>query len=488
VARFTYISPPLALREDTDDRITYTGGWARFSTASASAGGYARADASGSAAVIAFRGDELDWIAMRGTTTGKADVYLDGHFQTTVDLAATTATYQVNVWSTGILPFGKHEVRIQRSSSSAPGKFVTLDRVEVLGELIYPAPSIASLSPTVGSTSGGTLVTISGSGFKSVTSVTFGGDPATKYTVESPTKITATAPGHAVGTVRVQVTAAGGATPDSGADNFAYAVAPPATRIDATLTNPVFVRAGTWAAFSTASAYGGSYLRSSTAGATMVIPFNGTRMDLIATKGTTTGKADLYVDNAYKTTIDLAAPVVAYRVNAWSTGNLTPGYHTVKIVRSSSNATGKYITVDAVDMVGTPLSASRKEETETLFTWSPAFNSWTTGSSASASGGTYKFINTAGAKITIDFTGVSLNIVARKASNYGKMRVTLDGATSYTVDLYSSTSAYNKTVWQSGFLTPGDHTVTITRLGTKNASSTGYTVDLDAIDLIGELK
>jgi hypothetical protein len=68
------------------------------------------------------------------------------------------------------------------------------------------------------------------------------------------------------------------------------------------------------------------------------------------------------------------------------------------------------------------------------------------------------------------------------------MRVTLDGATSYTVDLYSSTSLHNKTVWQSGFLTPGDHTVTITRLGAKNAHSSGYTIDLDAIDLIGELR
>ena len=220
----------------------------------------------------------------------------------------------------------------------------------------------------------------------------------------------------------------------------------------------------------------------------MVISFNGRQLDWIATKGTTTGKADVYLDNVYRTTIDLAASVVAYQVNVWSTGILPLGYHTVKIVRSASNVSGKYITVDAVDVAGTLVPTSRKEESEPLILWNPAFTSWTTDTSASASGGSYTYINTAGATITIGFTGVSLDLIARKAPSYGKMWVTVDGATSYTVDLYSSASAYKKTVWRSGFLAPGDHTVTITRLGTKNAYSSGYTIDLDAIDLLGELK
>ena len=68
------------------------------------------------------------------------------------------------------------------------------------------------------------------------------------------------------------------------------------------------------------------------------------------------------------------------------------------------------------------------------------------------------------------------------------MKVTLDSLTTFTVDLYSSSTLYKQTVWKSGFLTPGDHTVKIERLGTKNASSSGYTVDVDAVDVIGVLR
>ena len=86
-------------------------------------------------ATIYFNGTRLDWIAMKGTTTGIADVYLDGVKVATINLAASTATYQVNVWSTGDLPSGNHFVRIVRNSGSAAGKYVTLDAVDIWGTI-----------------------------------------------------------------------------------------------------------------------------------------------------------------------------------------------------------------------------------------------------------------------------------------------------------------------------------------------------------------
>ena len=65
---------------------------------------------------IYFRGTQLDWIGMKGTTTGTADVYLNGVFQETVDLSAPSAVYNVAVWSTGTLPEDNHKVEIVRSS------------------------------------------------------------------------------------------------------------------------------------------------------------------------------------------------------------------------------------------------------------------------------------------------------------------------------------------------------------------------------------
>ena len=72
-----------------------------------------------------------------------------------------------------------------------------------------PAPTITRLSPKTGAP--GTQVAISGSNFVNVTSVTFGSQPATKFTVNSEGEITAEAP-EGSGTVIVSVTTQTGAS------------------------------------------------------------------------------------------------------------------------------------------------------------------------------------------------------------------------------------------------------------------------------------
>ena len=56
------------------------------------------------------------------------------------------------------------------------------------------APTVTSLSPTSGSTAGGTLVTITGTGFTGATAVDFGATAATNLTVVNDTSITADSP------------------------------------------------------------------------------------------------------------------------------------------------------------------------------------------------------------------------------------------------------------------------------------------------------
>ena len=69
-----------------------------------------------------------------------------------------------------------------------------------------PAPAILDVSPDSGFTTGGTTVTISGTGFQTGAVVTFGGTPAVTVTVSSSTRLTAVAPPHARGVVAVTVT------------------------------------------------------------------------------------------------------------------------------------------------------------------------------------------------------------------------------------------------------------------------------------------
>lgn len=82
---------------------------------------------------------------------------------------------------------------------------------------IISGTTLTNVSPNSGSASGGTGVTLTGTGLTGTTSVTFGGVAATAVNVVNSTTVTAVAPAHAVGAVDVVVTTpAGGATLTNG--------------------------------------------------------------------------------------------------------------------------------------------------------------------------------------------------------------------------------------------------------------------------------
>ncbi len=66
-------------------------------------------------------------------------------------------------------------------------------------------PAIAAIAPASGSTSGGSIVTITGTGFASGATVTFGSTAATSVSVAGPTSMTAAAPPRSAGSVDVVV-------------------------------------------------------------------------------------------------------------------------------------------------------------------------------------------------------------------------------------------------------------------------------------------
>ena len=122
--------------EQTASQLVYVPNpWATVTVAPASGNGYAQANTAGSQVTIKFNGIRFDWIATVGTTLGKGDVYLDGALQGTINLAATAVAYQKKVWSTGFLVPGIHTVVIKRNTTSAAGKYISLDRADVWGAL-----------------------------------------------------------------------------------------------------------------------------------------------------------------------------------------------------------------------------------------------------------------------------------------------------------------------------------------------------------------
>src|ERR1700680_4205164 len=100
-----------------------------------------------------------------------------------------------------------------------------------------PVPTVSSVAPTSGPLSGGTAVTVTGSGFTgagfSTTQVTVGGGVVTStcgsspcFTVTSPTSITVQVPAASAATVDIMVTTPGGPSATSSGDKYTDAAVP----------------------------------------------------------------------------------------------------------------------------------------------------------------------------------------------------------------------------------------------------------------------
>ena len=161
-----------------------------------------------------------------GPAAGGTSVTITGaHFTraTAVRFGSTPATSFVvdsATEITAISPGGTGTVRVTVSTragtSCSPAYYSYL-----------PSPTVTGVSPSAGPAAGGTSVTITGSYFTNATAVDFGGIPATSFTVDSDSEITASAPAG-TGTVDVTVTSLGGSSATSSSEAYTYEEPPTA--------------------------------------------------------------------------------------------------------------------------------------------------------------------------------------------------------------------------------------------------------------------
>jgi hypothetical protein len=119
-------------------------------------------------------------------------------------------------------------------------------------------------------------------------------------------------------------------------------------------TSPVIAYAGVWTTFTTSGASGGTYAYADSP-ATATFAFDGTRLDWIATKGLTQGRASLTLDGGQPVPVDLYSSSVLRQVKVWSTGTLATGHHTVIVKwlgQASVAGGGTRVNIDALDVVG----------------------------------------------------------------------------------------------------------------------------------------
>jgi hypothetical protein len=153
----------------------------------------------------------------------------------TMDSAALLSSGSVMTWGTdasGVLGDG-----ISSGISDVPVAVVGLSKAASISAgrahmLAFgePIPTVSAVSPSLGSSSGGAEVTITGTSLGEATAVKFG-TQAASFTVNSSTSITAIAPPAPHGTVDVIVTTASGSSPPIAADRYTYQVAPTVTKL-----------------------------------------------------------------------------------------------------------------------------------------------------------------------------------------------------------------------------------------------------------------
>ena len=143
-------------------------------------------------------------IATGGTTSG---------FTFTVTAQGNLATYDTNVSSTAS-PTGTQTPAGVSSAVAA-----------LLSASSSAGPTVTGVSPSSGSSAGGTSVALTGTNFTGATAVTFGSIPAASFTVNSATSITATSPSGTPSVVDITVHTSGGTSATSSADHFTFTAA-----------------------------------------------------------------------------------------------------------------------------------------------------------------------------------------------------------------------------------------------------------------------
>jgi hypothetical protein len=172
-------------------------------------------------------------------------------------------------------------------------------------------PTVSGLSPSTGPASGGTPVTITGTGFTGATMVRFGAAAGTSLTIISPTKITVISP-SGTGTVNVTVTTPGGTSIASTASQFTYIAAPELPTITGISPSSGPTEGGTTVIITGTGFTEDATVLFGTSAATMVTFVSETNITAVAPSAATAGTVDVSVTTPAGTSVTSPAGKFTY--------------------------------------------------------------------------------------------------------------------------------------------------------------------------------
>ncbi|MBM7623636.1 hypothetical protein [Sporohalobacter salinus] len=251
---------------------------------------------------------------------------------------------------------------------------------------------------------------------------------------------------------------------------------------------------------------------------TFYIGFIGTRLDLIAQKSDNWGIIGVSIDGGTEQTYDMYSPNLISQSRTTIANNLDFGYHEVKIRNTgtkNSNSSNYYTSIDAFDVYipeAPSLPTDSQELARAIPMPSPATMStipsrpssseekgwvkvesdegcryvgsgWIGKENTPSSSGYRYESNTTDDYVEKTFVGDGIRLISGLKDSHGEVEISIDGTVVTTVDLYNLSTLYQQVIFEDTSLSFGKHTIKARVTGTKNASSSGTWVWIDAFEI-----
>src|SRR5215216_2866580 len=258
------------------------------------------------------------------------------------------------------------------------------------------------------------------------------------------------------------------------------------TRIEQ--NDPAIIYSGNWYTNDAAANTGGHAVLTNTRGARASITFNGTGINWIGVADAYAGLATLYLDGAMQV-INTYNPISQYQKALFQANGLAPGLHTfsIEVTHERGPGTdGSWIWIDAFDIQGTPVAGGvtagtgRIEQNNAAMVYT---GRWFANNSGALSGGNAALATDAGSRATLSFTGSGVSWITYQDQWSGVARVYIDGELKTMLDNYASPARAGVAAYSVNGLAAGTHTITIEATGSRNSSSQGSWVWIDAFDV-----
>lgn len=258
------------------------------------------------------------------------------------------------------------------------------------------------------------------------------------------------------------------------------------TRIEQ--NDPAIVYSGNWYTNDAAANTGGEAVLTNTKGARASITFNGTGIAWIGVADAYAGLATVYLDGTMQV-INTYNPISQYQRVLFQASGLAPGLHTfsIEVTHERGPGTdGSWVWIDAFDITGTPVAGGtsagtgRIEQNNAAMTY---LGHWYANNNLMLSGGSAALAVDAGSRVSLSFTGSGVSWITYEDQWSGVARVYIDGELKTMVDEYASPARIGVAAYTISGLSPGTHTITIEATGSRNASSQGAWVWVDAFDV-----